>query len=57
MGQGEAAEQPTEEAASEAVATTGDANDAEGQERRGPDKADGNGVVVVDFGDLGPQAA
>lgn len=50
MGQGEAAEQPAEELIQEAPAPTvgGPASETEG---------DGNGVVVVDFGDLGPQAA
>jgi hypothetical protein len=56
MGQGEAAEQPAEEASGEAVAAPDRATDAEtenGRER----ETRGNGVVVVDFGDLGPQAA
>jgi hypothetical protein len=53
MGQGEAAEQPSEEATAE----TGDAVDERSD--AGPEGAPdtGNGVVVVDFGGLGPDAA
>jgi hypothetical protein len=57
MGQGEAAEQPSEELGTQAVVATGDATDAGGEAGRGPDEERGNAVVVVDFGDLGPQAA
>jgi hypothetical protein len=57
MGQGEAAEQPAEEVSGEAVAATGGATDAETETGRELKEARGKGVVVVDFGDLGPQAA
>jgi hypothetical protein len=57
MGQGEAAEQQAEEVSGEAVASPGGATDAQTETERGPEQARGNGVVVVDFGDLGPQAA
>jgi len=54
MGQGEAAEQPTEE---QAVEAAGDAAAQTGDAGREAAHASGNGVVVVDFGDLGPEAA
>jgi hypothetical protein len=54
MGQGEAAEQPTEELAGEAVAPGGEET-SEGGPESAP--AQGNGVVVVDFGGVGPEAA
>jgi hypothetical protein len=57
MGQGEAAEQQADEVTGEAVASSAGAADAEIEPGRGPDKPRGNGVVVVDFGDLGPEAA
>jgi hypothetical protein len=53
MGQGEAAEQPSEEAAVESGDAAQETSDA-GNEGA-PDT--GNGVVVVDFGGLGPEAA
>jgi hypothetical protein len=52
MGQGEAAEQSPEELSVEAVEAAGDAPEA-----RGETLAGGNGVVVVDFGGVGPEAA
>ena len=51
MGQGEAAEQPVEEVPAEPVEVAGES--AEGEAA----PAGGNGVVLVDFGGLGPQAA
>ena len=51
MGQGEAAEQPADELPGEAVA----AGAAEGKSEAAP--RSGNGVVVVDFGGVGPEAA
>jgi hypothetical protein len=56
MGQGEAAEQPADEVSAEAGTATG-STDAETEPGRGPEEGRGNGVVVVDFGDLGPEAA
>jgi hypothetical protein len=52
MGQGEAAEQPSEEAAAE---TGGAAETSDAGNEGAPDT--GNGVVVVDFGGIGPEAA
>ena len=54
MGQGEAAEQPAEEMPAEAVDAAGEAGETR-EARRAP--ASGNGVVVVDFGGVGPEAA
>ena len=53
MGQGEAAEQPADEMAAEAAAAAGEA--ADGDSEAAP--ASGNGVVVVDFSGVGPEAA
>jgi hypothetical protein len=56
MGQGEAAEQPPDELATEAVETAGEPAD-ETDASAGGRRAEGNGVVVVDFGGVGPEAA
>jgi hypothetical protein len=55
MGQGEAAEQPCDEPPTEVVEATGEREAERGAEPR--DRAPGNGVVVVDFGGLGPEAS
>jgi hypothetical protein len=55
MGQGEAAEQPADEPSTEAVQVIGERDSEKGAEPR--ERAPGNGVVVVDFGGLGPEAA
>jgi hypothetical protein len=53
MGQGEAAEQPTQEPA-EAVSEAEPGTLTAGGDR---DDAEANGAVVIDFADLGPEAA
>jgi hypothetical protein len=58
MGQGEAAEQAPDEVTAEAVDAAGDAVERGAEEASGePAPAGGNGVVVVDFGGVGPEAA
>jgi len=58
MGQGEAAEQPAEEQPSETVEAAGERDEEQGAEpRERGERPQGNGVVVVDFGGLGPDAA
>jgi hypothetical protein len=58
MGQGEAAEQAPDEVIAEAVDAAGEADEGRAEEAAGErTPASGNGVVVVDFGGLGPEAA
>jgi hypothetical protein len=58
MGQGEAAEQPVEEMPREPAGAAGGADAEPTSESSGEEEAaGGNGVVVVDFGGLGPEAA
>ena len=55
MGQGEATEQPAEAPAGEAANANPEQDRTSGAEP--PDQPNGNGVVVVDFGGAGPEAA
>jgi hypothetical protein len=57
MGQGEAVEQPPEETAAEPVEHGERGAETGGASNGGDPDAGGNGVVVVDFGGLGPEAA
>ena len=56
-GQGEAAEQPAEEPASEPTQARSENRGENGTQPREYDHAQGNGVVVVDFGGNDPEAA
>jgi hypothetical protein len=56
-GQGEAAEQPPDEPSSTAARTTGEAERATPDSNGQPAEAPGKGLVVVDFGARGPDAA
>ena len=56
-GQGEAAEQPAEEPASEPTQPRSENGGENGTQPREHDHAQGNGVVVVDFGGNDPEAA
>ena len=53
MGQGEAAEQPLEDA----VRAVGEGEAGGAAVDGGPNDAEGNGAVVIDFAGLGPEAA
>ena len=55
MGQGEATEQPAEAHAADAANATNEQDRNSDAEL--PDHPNGNGVVVVDFGGVGPEAA
>ena len=55
MGQGEATEQPAEAPGTDPAHATGE---RDGDRRAEPsDRSNGNGVVVVEFGGPGPEAA
>jgi hypothetical protein len=58
MGQGEAAEQPAGEAADEVAEASAPAeHEVADDGRDGASGQGGNGVVKVDFGGVGPEAA